>query len=172
MSDSPFAGRPWGEAGDSATSSLRILNDGIRPTTRIHREIRASRRILPFAPPRARRTSCGSRKLRHRASRASLRDVLDPSFGVPQDPPSLSDVRAFIDAVPGPADITWDIEVDDRAEVDRRTHDCFDNFESGQSPSVCIAATSLSLHQSTTARTSSALSCRAIPTHLQTLPST
>jgi hypothetical protein len=30
--------------------------------------------------------------------------------------------------VPGPADVTWDIEVDDREEVDRRIHDCFDNF--------------------------------------------
>ena len=123
-----FAGRPWGEAGDSATyvaSSLMTASDRRRAfTVKSGQAVESFRSHLP-APDERR---AAARKLRHRASRASLRDVLDPSFGVPQDPPSLSDVRAFIDAVPGPADITWDIEVDDRAEVGQRTHDCFDNF--------------------------------------------
>ena len=123
-----FAGRPWGEAGDSATyvaSSLMTASDRRRAfTVKSGHAVESFRSHLP-APDERR---AAARKLRHRVSRAALRDVLDPSFGVPQDPPSVGDVRAFIDAVPGPADVTWDIEVDDQAEVDQRTHDCFDNF--------------------------------------------
>ena len=123
-----FAGRPWGEAGESATyvaSSSMTASDRRRAfTVKSGQAVESFRSHLP-APDERR---AAARKLRHRVSRAALRDVLDPSFGVPKDPPSLGDVRAFIDAVPGPADVTWDIEVDDRAEVNRRIHDCFDNF--------------------------------------------
>ena len=123
-----FAGRPWGEAGDSATyvaSSSMTASDRRRAfTVKSGQAVESFRSYLP-APDERR---AAARKLRHRVSRAALRDVLDPSFGVLKDPLSLRDVRAFIDAVPGPADVAWDIEVDDRAEVDRRIHDCFDNF--------------------------------------------
>ena len=123
-----FAGRPWGEAGESATyvaSSLMTASDRRRAfAVKSGHAVESFRSHLP-APDERR---AAARKLRHRVSRAAHRDVLDPSFGVPKDPPSLRDVRAFIDAVPGPADIRWDIEVDDGAEVDHRIHDCFDNF--------------------------------------------
>jgi len=123
-----FAGRPWGEAGDSASyvaSSSMTVSDRRRAfTVTSGQAVEAFRSHLP-APDERR---AAARKLRHRVSRAALRDVLDPSFGVPQDPPSLGDVRAFIDAVPGSADVTWDIQIDDQAEVDQRTYDCFDNF--------------------------------------------
>ncbi|PQM58125.1 MAG: hypothetical protein CL523_06820 [Actinomycetales bacterium] len=123
-----FAGRPWGQAGESATyvaSSSMTASDRRRAlTVKSGQSIESFRSHLP-APDERR---AAARKLRHRVSRAALRDVLDPSFGVSKDSPSLGDVRAFIDAVPGPADVTWDIEVDDREEVDRRIHDCFDNF--------------------------------------------
>ena len=123
-----FAGRPWGEAGDSATyvaSSSMTASDRRRAfTVKSGQAVESFRSHLPA--PHERRAA--ARKLRHRVSRAALRDVLDPSFGVPKDPLSLRDVQAFFDAVPGPADVTWDIEVDDRAEVDQRIHDCFDNF--------------------------------------------
>ncbi|MEC8648791.1 MAG: hypothetical protein VXY08_08605 [Actinomycetota bacterium] len=123
-----FAGRPWGEAGDSATyvaSSSMTASDRRRAfTVKSGQAVESFRSHLP-APDERRAVA---RKLRHRVSRAALRDVLDPSFGVPQDPPSLGDVRAFIDAVPGSADVTWDIQIDDQAEVDQRTHDCFDHF--------------------------------------------
>ena len=123
-----FAGRPWGEAGDSASyvaSSSMTASDRRRAfTVKSGQAVESFRSHLP-APDERR---AAARKLRHRVSRAALRDVLDPSFGVPQDPPSLRDVRAFIDAVPGSADVTWDIQIDDQAEVDQRTYDCFDNF--------------------------------------------
>jgi hypothetical protein len=123
-----FAGRPWGEAGDSATyvasSSMTASDRRHAFTVKSGQAVESFRSHLPKADERR----AAARKFRHRVSRAALRDVLDPSFGVPKEAPSLGDVRAFIDAVPGPADVTWDIEVDDRAEVDHRIHDCFDNF--------------------------------------------
>ena len=123
-----FAGRPWGEAGESATyvaSSSMTASDRRRAfTVKSGQAVESFRSHLPAAHERR----AAARRMRHRLSRAVLRDVLDPSFGLPKDPPSLRDVRAFIDAVPGPADVTWDIEVDDRTEVDRRIHNCFDNF--------------------------------------------
>ena len=141
-----FAGRPWGEAGDSATyvaSSSMTASDRRRAfTVKSGQAVEFFRSHLPA--PHERRAS--ARKLRHRLSRFALRDVLDPSFGVPKDPPSLGDVRAFIDTVPGPADVASDIEVDDRAEVDRRIHDCFDNFG--------VWPISLSMHRSNILRPS------------------
>ena len=123
-----FAGRPWGEAGASAiyvASSSVTASDRRRAFTVKSGQAVESFRSHLLAPHERR---AAARKLRHRVSRAALRDVLDPSFGVPQDAPSLGDVRAFIDEVPGPADVTWDIQIDDQAEVDQRIYDCFDNF--------------------------------------------
>lgn len=123
-----FAGRPWGEAG--ATAAF-VANNGVSArdrgnaiVVRAGQAIERSRALIPPAHERRALT----RKLGHRLTRSSRRDVLDPSFGVPSEPLSRLEVDNVLRRVVGPVDHTWNIEVDEAPTVRERADRCFNEF--------------------------------------------
>lgn len=123
-----FAGRPWGEAGASAAfvvdDRLTVNDHRNALVVRVGKAVERSRSRIP--PDHVRNAYV--RKLRHRVSRSSPRDVLDPTFGVPPAAPDHSDVNALLGLIRGPLDLTWNVDIDDAQKLRDRASRCFSEF--------------------------------------------